>query len=935
MSSVRLSKATKELNISLDRAVEELAKNGHDIPNNRNTKITEEQYGLLKTAFADDLERKKAAEEVSQQSKEEKEILRGGLAEEEAPTPAVEAPKEEAAPAPKEEPAPGPVAEAPKEEPAPAPVAEAPKEEPKEETPKAETPAPAEEESTGGLKVMGKIDLDAQKPKKKAKPEAKKEEPKLENKSHKPTEKGPKKAGGGAKIQEQAPTKKEEPKAEEAKPENSEIKTKYVKIDGPKFTGQKIELPVEKPKTPKKKRTRIKTQGPGGATPAQADPRNRNQRGGNNQNRGKGKGRRNQPVEPKQELTDEQIQKQIKETLEKLTSGKKNKGAKIRRDKRAERREKEELKDMQAAQESKVLKVTEFVTVTELANMMEVSVNDVIGSLMGVGVMVTMNQRLDAEMLEMVAEEFGFGVNFVDEEVTETFQEEEDKEEDLKPRSPIVTVMGHVDHGKTSLLDYIRKANVIAGEAGGITQHIGAYNVKVHTGQTITFLDTPGHEAFTAMRARGAQVTDIAIIVVAADDAVMPQTKEAISHAQAAGVPIIIAINKVDREVANPNKIMEQLSQENILVEDWGGPIQCQQISAKTGLNIEELLDKVLLEAEMLDLKANPDKNASGTVVEASLDKGRGYMCTALVQAGTMKVGDYVLAGQYSGKVKAMLDERGNRIKVAGPSTPVNLLGLDGAPTSGDKFIIMDDEREAKQIAAKRLQLMREQSVRSQKKMTLEEIGRRLQVGDFKELNIILKGDVDGSVEALSDSLQKLTTEEIQVNIIHKAVGQISESDILLATASDAIVVGFQVRPSAQARKLAEKEEVEIRMYSIIYDAINEIRDAMEGMLSAEMKEEIKGTAEIRETFKISKVGTIAGCMVTEGTIERNHDVRVIRDGVVVYTGKLGSLKRFKDDAKEVRQGFECGLNIANFNDIKVGDVVEAYAMVEVKRTLD
>ena len=633
-------------------------------------------------------------------------------------------------------------------------------------------------------------------------------------------------------------------------------------------------------------------------------------------------------------MSDEEIQKQIKETLEKLTSGKKNKGAKIRRDKRAERREKEELRDMQAAEESKVLKVTEFVTVTELANMMEVSVNDVIGSLMGVGVMVTMNQRLDAEMLEMVAEEFGFGVNFVDEEVTETFQEEEDKEEDLKPRSPIVTVMGHVDHGKTSLLDYIRKANVIAGEAGGITQHIGAYNVKVHTGQTITFLDTPGHEAFTAMRARGAQVTDIAIIVVAADDAVMPQTKEAISHAQAAGVPIIIAINKVDREVANPNKIMEQLSQENILVEDWGGPIQCQQISAKTGLNIEELLDKVLLEAEMLDLKANPDKNASGTVVEASLDKGRGYMCTALIQAGTMKVGDYVLAGQYSGKVKAMLDERGNRIKVAGPSTPVNLLGLDGAPTSGDKFIIMDDEREAKQIAAKRLQLMREQSVRSQKKMTLEEIGRRLQVGDFKELNIILKGDVDGSVEALSDSLQKLTTEEIQVNIIHKAVGQISESDILLATASDAIVVGFQVRPSAQARKLAEKEDVEIRMYSIIYDAINEVRDAMEGMLSAEMKEEIKGTAEIRETFKISKVGTIAGCMVTEGVIERNHDVRVIRDGVVVYTGKLGSLKRFKDDAKEVRQGFECGLNIANFNDIKVGDVVEAYAMVEVKRTL-
>lgn len=900
MSSVRLSKATKELNISLDRAVEELAKHGHEIPNNRNHKITDEQYEVLMTAFADDLARKKRSEAVSAQVKEEKDLLRGGTDEAPAPAPA---------PVAEEVPAPAPIPEPVKEE-APAPKAE--------EAPKEETKGP---------KVLGKIDLEVAKPKKKEVPKA---EPKA--KEEKVPVEAPKKSGGKpAEAQKpQAPA----PKKEEAKPE-TEIRTKYVKIDGPKFTGQKIELPVEKPKGEKKKRVRIKKQGPGGATQAQADPQARGARGNQGQNKGKGKGRRNQPVVEKQELSDEEIQKQIKETLEKLTSGKKNKGAKIRRDKRAERREKEELADMQAAEESKVLKVTEFVTVTELANMMEVSVNDVIGSLMGVGVMVTMNQRLDAEMLEMVAEEFGFSVNFVDEEVTETFQEEEDKEEDLKPRSPIVTVMGHVDHGKTSLLDYIRKANVIAGEAGGITQHIGAYSVQVHTGQTITFLDTPGHEAFTAMRARGAQVTDIAIIVVAADDAVMPQTKEAISHAQAAGVPIVFAINKVDREVANPDKIKEQLAQLNLLVEDWGGQIQSMDISAKTGLNVEELLDKVLLEAEMLDLKANPDKNASGTVVEASLDKGRGYMCTALIQSGTMKVGDYVLAGQYSGKVKAMLDERGNRIKVAGPSAPVNLLGLDGAPTSGDRFIVMDDEKEAKQIAAKRLQLQREQSVRSQKKMTLEEIGRRLQVGDFKELNIILKGDVDGSVEALSDSLQKLTTEEIQVNIIHKGVGQISESDILLATASDAIVVGFQVRPSAQARKLAEKEEVEIRMYSIIYDAINEVKDAMEGMLSAEIKEEIKGTAEIRETFKISKVGTIAGCMVTDGTIERNHDVRIIRDGVVVYTGKLGSLKRFKDDVKEVRQGFECGLNIANFNDIKVGDVVEAYEMVEVKRTLD
>src|SRR6056300_1794790 len=643
MSSVRLSKATKELNISLDRAVEELAKQGHEIPNNRNHKITNEQYDILMTAFADDLARKKRSEEVSAQVKEEKDLLRGTKETEEAPV-------QVEAPAPVEEPvaAPKPVAE---EEPTHAPV-------PEVETPKVEV-APAKEsepevpvqaepakEEGKGLKVLGKIDLDAQKPKKKSEP--KKEEAPVAKKVASPSPKKVQSPGSKA-AQQPAPTPKKEEKVEPQKVE-TEIKTKYVKIDGPKFTGQKIELPVEKPKDNKKKRTRIKKQGPGAATPAQNDPKNRNNaRGPQKKGPVAGRGRK-QPVVAKQELTDEQIQKQIKETLEKLTSGKKNKGAKIRRDKRAERREREELADIQAAEDSKVLQVTEFVTVTELANMMDASVNEVIGSLMGVGVMVTINQRLDAEMLEMVAEEFGFSVNFVDEEVTETFLEEEDKEEDLKPRSPIVTVMGHVDHGKTSLLDYVRKANVIAGEAGGITQHIGAYSVKVHTGQTITFLDTPGHEAFTAMRARGAQVTDIAIIVVAADDAVMPQTKEAISHAQAAGVPIVIAINKVDREVANPNKIKEQLAQENVLVEDWGGNVQCQEISAKTGLNIEELLDKVILEAEMLDLKANPNKNASGTIVEASLDKGRGYMCTALIQSGTMKVGDYVLAGQHSGK---------------------------------------------------------------------------------------------------------------------------------------------------------------------------------------------------------------------------------------------------------------------------------------------
>jgi len=549
--------------------------------------------------------------------------------------------------------------------------------------------------------------------------------------------------------------------------------------------------------------------------------------------------------------------------------------------------------------------------------------------------MVTMNQRLDKETLTIVADEFGFSVNFLDEEVNESLSEDTDAEEDLSPRAPIVTVMGHVDHGKTSLLDYIRKANVIAGEAGGITQHIGAYSVELPSGQHITFLDTPGHEAFTAMRARGAQVTDIAIIVVAADDAVMPQTKEAISHAQAAGVPIVFAINKVDRPAANPEKIKEQLAGMNLLVEDWGGKIQSMDVAAKTGLNVQELLDKVLLEAELLDLKANPKRMAKGTVIEASLDKGRGYVTTLLVQNGTLRVGDYMLVGQFSGKVRAMMDERGQKVDEAGPSAPISILGLDGAPQAGDTFNVMDDEREAKQIAQRRQQLSREQSVRSQKSLTLEEIGRRLAVGDYQELNIILKGDVDGSIEALSDSLQRLSTPEIQVNIIHKAVGQVTESDVLLASASKAIIVGFQVRPSATARKLAEKEEIEIRLYSIIYDSINDIRDAMSGMLSPEVKEEIACTVEVRETFKISKVGTIAGCMVMDGTINRNTRVRIIRNGVVIYTGELGSLKRFKDDAREVSKGFDCGLNIKNFNDIKVGDVIEGFKEVEVQRTLD
>jgi len=566
--------------------------------------------------------------------------------------------------------------------------------------------------------------------------------------------------------------------------------------------------------------------------------------------------------------------------------------------------------------------------------MMDVAVTEIISACMSLGMMVTMNQRLDAETLSIVAEEFGYKVEFVTADIEEAIEEVEDKPEDLKPRAPIVTVMGHVDHGKTSLLDYIRQENVIAGESGGITQHIGAYGVTLDNGEKIAFLDTPGHEAFTAMRARGAQVTDIAIIVAAADDDIMPQTKEAISHAQAAGVPIVFAINKIDKPDANPDKIKEGLANMNLLVEDWGGKIQSHDISAKFGTGVKELLEKVLLEAELLELKANPNKPAVGTVVEAYLDKGRGYVSTILVQAGTLRVGDYVLAGQHSGKVKAMHDERGHDVEAAGPSTPVSILGLDGAPQAGDKFNVFEDEREAKQIAAKRSQLQREQSVRTQRHITLDEIGRRIALGDFQELNIILKGDVDGSVEALTDSFQKLSTEEIQVNILHKGVGAITESDVLLASASDAIIVGFNVRPVGNARAIADKEEIDIRTYSIIYDAINDLKDAMEGMLSPELKEEITGTAEVRETFKVSKIGTIAGCMVTNGKVIRNSGIRLIRDGVVVHTGELASLKRFKDDAKEVTKGYDCGMQIKNYNDVKIGDIIEAFHEVEVKKKL-
>ena len=634
------------------------------------------------------------------------------------------------------------------------------------------------------------------------------------------------------------------------------------------------------------------------------------------------------------EVDDEEVQKQIKETLARLTTKGKSKGSRYRREKREAISLKQREEDDRIEKAKNILKVTEFVSVNELATMMNTPVIEIISTCMNLGLFVSINQRLDAETMALLADEFGYKVEFVSAELQEAVREEEDEDEDLKPRPPIVTVMGHVDHGKTKLLDYIRRTNVIAGEAGGITQHIGAYGVSLDDGRQITFLDTPGHEAFTAMRARGAQITDIAIIVVAADDGVMPQTVEAINHASAAGVPIVFAINKIDKPTSNPEKIKEALANMNYLVEDWGGKYQSQEISAKSGLNIDVLLDKVLLEAEMLDLKANPDKPSLGTVIESSLDKGRGFTATVLVKAGTLRVGDIMLAGSCFGHIKAMYNERGHKVDEVGPATPALILGLNGAPQAGDKFNVMESDREAKDIATKRAQLQREQGLRTQKHITLDEIGRRIAIGNFQELNIIVKGDVDGSVEALSDSLIKLSTPQIQLNIIHKAVGQISESDILLAAASNAVIVGFQVRPSLSARKLAEKEEIDIRLYSIIYNAIEEIRSAMEGMLLPELKEEIVATLEIREIFKVTKVGTVAGCYVKEGKITRNTRVRIIRDGIVIYTGELGSLKRFKDDVKEVVGGYECGLNISSFNDIKVGDIIEGYQEVEVKKTL-
>jgi len=750
-------------------------------------------------------------------------------------------------------------------------------------------------------------------------------------------------------VQSRRPAESE--KTTTAEPEQTDsnfIQRKVERLSGPTVIG-KIELPSADKKdrpgsTPgdrdasdrkKKKRKRIrkdrvdvsKPDGAPGSQPNSAPGQQKKGKPGIQQ-------LKKRPI--KKEVNEEDVQKQIKDTLARLTATKgKSKGSKYRRDKREVYSQRAQEEQAKIEADRNIIKVTEFVSVNELATMMDVQVNEVISTCMNLGLFVSINQRLDAETMSLVADEFGYKVQFVSAELLESINEvDEDTEDDLLPRSPIVTVMGHVDHGKTSLLDFIRSANVIDGEAGGITQHIGAYSVKLDEKRTITFLDTPGHEAFTAMRARGAQVTDIAIIIVAADDNIMPQTIEAINHAQAAGVPLIFAINKIDKPGANPEKIKEGLANMNLLVEDWGGKYQSQDISAKKGLNIDALLDKVMLEAEMLELKANPNKKAIGTVIESTLDKGRGYVATVLVQTGTLHIGDVILAGSYTGHVKAMYNERNQRMEEAGPSTPVLILGLNGAPQAGDKFNVMDNDKEARDIATRRQQLAREQGLRTQKHITLDEIGRRIAVGNFQELNIIVKGDVDGSIEALSDSLIKLSTEEILVNVIHKAVGQISESDILLAAASNAIIIGFQVRPSLSARKLAEKEEIDIRLYSIIYDAINEVKDAMIGMLSPEMKEEIIATVEVRETFDITKVGTIAGCYVRDGKIKRTSKIRVIREGIVVYTGLLGSLKRFKDDVKEVAQGYECGLNIEKYNDIKIGDIVEAYEEVEVKRSL-
>ena len=932
-STLRLSKVAKEFNLSLGKIVEFLGSKGLKVDSNPNGKIGDSEYKLLLKEFSSDKSAREEAQHVSQNSikiKRETIVLDDLKAKKNKEEDSDEIVIKDLT------------------------VVQTTVITPKivEEAKEIIEPVKQTTETVEGPKILGKVDLDSMN---------------LKTKPSKKTKK----------VEEEKPTKGKKKIVDEVKEVVAEvipivevpviptivtppvvefIETKYEKLEGPKILGSII-LPVIK-ETPKKqigdartKRKRIKK---GGLSPEEikkvgteqtkiADERKKEKYGTPRGNTPFNKGPRtntnaNTPAKPRHELTEEEIQKQIKETLARLSSkGNKSKTSKYRRDKRDDVRGKMAERAVIAEEDRKTLTVAEFVSANQLAKMMDVQVTQIISTCMSLGLFVSINQRLDAETISIVAEEFGYKVAFASAEDIETIKEEEaDKPEDLVTRAPIVTVMGHVDHGKTSLLDFIRKATVVAGEAGGITQHIGAYNVQLAdgSGRSMTFLDTPGHEAFTAMRARGAKVTDIAIIVIAADDSVMPQTKEAINHAQAAGVPMIFAINKVDKPGANPDKIREALSAMNILVEEWGGKFQCQEVSAKKGLGIDLLLEKVLLEADMMDLKANPDKNAAGSVIEASMEEGRGYVATILVQSGTLKIGDVMLAGGYSGRVRAMFNERGQKVKTAGPSHPVKVLGLTGAPTAGDKFNVMSDEREAREIATKRLQLQREQGIRTHKHITLDEIGRRLAIGDFKELNVIVKGDVDGSIEALSDSLLKLSTEKVAVNIIHKSVGAISESDVLLASASNAIIIGFQVRPSTSARKLAEVEEIDIRLYSIIYDAINEIKAAMEGMLAPEFVEKIVCNIEIREVFNITKVGTIAGCYVLDGKVMRNTKVRIIRDGIVVHTGGLGSLKRFKDDVKEVATGYECGLNIENYNDIKQGDIIEGYDLVEVKAKL-
>jgi len=981
MASFRLNKVAKDFNVGIQTLAEYLAKKGHQVDASPNTKISEEQYELLATAFQNERKVKEEADKIElvassnrvvelaskEESEDEKEeVIIKNYTSNNAQAEASPEPQEEEAPAPAEaEPEPEPEPEAP------APAEDMPIDEPETESePEMEDESEAEDDteddvdaipaadSNSPFKVVGTVDLSAinqrMRPDKKKRKKGEKREPAV-------SPAAAAKPKGSTPAPKPAPAPKPEavkpveaPKPIEApKPEPEFIETQYTKLEGPKvldkidlsqFSKDGADTPGSKRKRKHQKKEAVSAQEVKkiGAEVAKKENKEKekakkeSQKNAAAQQQGSGKKKKKKEEKKPVEIDDNEIEKQIRDTLARLSPLGKSKTSKHNREKRQKVHAQMEEELQHEMEQQNVLQVTEFVTANELATMMNVPVTKIIATCMSVGIFVSINQRLDAETIKLIADEFGFEVSFASEDVVNTIHkiEEEDRPEDLVPRNPIITVMGHVDHGKTSLLDYIRKTNVIAGEAGGITQHIGAYEVQTADGRKITFLDTPGHEAFTAMRARGAKMTDIAIIVIAADDKIMPQTVEAINHAQSAGVPIVFAINKIDKPGADPDRIKTELANMNLLVEEWGGKYQSQDISAKKGIGVEELLEKVILQADIMELKGNPNKRAKGVVIESALDKGRGYIAKLLVQDGTIRKGDPIVAGAIAGRVRAMYNERNQEVMSAGPSQPVLLLGLTGACQAGDTFNVMENEKEAKDIAAKRTQLAREQGLRTQTHLTLEEIGRRRALGNFKELNIIVKGDVDGSVEALSDSLIKLGTEEVQVNVIHKGVGQISENDVTLAMASDAIIIGFQVRPSVGARKMAETEHIDIRLYSIIYDAINELKDAIEGMLAPETQEKIVANLEIRETFKISKVGTIAGCMCLDGKINRQSNIRIIRDGIVVYTGKLASLKRFKDDVKEVVSGQDCGLNIENYNDIKVGDIVEAYEVIEIKRKL-